>query len=89
MSGLAPLTEASQEEWSLLLVDLASSPTSAAEVAAAVGQGRQPGQVLVAFGPHVQESLLEEARAAGFDRVLTRGQFTAQLPAILAGVPAG
>jgi len=34
---------------------------------------------LIAFGPHVHQRRLESARAAGFDAVLTRGQFHSQL----------
>lgn len=39
----------------------------------------------LAFGPHVDTNALANATAAGFDRVLPRSQFSAQLPAILQG----
>lgn len=38
---------------------------------------------IVAFGPHVHESLLAAARLAGCDDVISRGQFFAQLDAIV------
>lgn len=39
---------------------------------------------LVAFASHVHTALLEEARAAGCDEVLTRGTLAANLPRLLA-----
>ena len=39
---------------------------------------------IVAFGPHVHESLLAAAAQAGCDEVTSRGQFFAQLDALLA-----
>jgi len=38
---------------------------------------------VLAFGPHVEEAALEEARRLGADRVVTRGQLSAGLPEIL------
>ncbi len=38
----------------------------------------------IAFAQHVKEDLLQSARNASFDAVLTRGQFTHQLPELVA-----
>lgn len=38
---------------------------------------------VVAFGPHVQGELLEEAETSGCDGVFTRGEFHAKLPQII------
>jgi DNA-binding NarL/FixJ family response regulator len=38
-----------------------------------------PGAEVVAFGPHVAEAALEEARRAGADRVLVRSVFVREL----------
>lgn len=38
---------------------------------------------VVAYGPHVRKPLLESARAAGCDLVLSRGEFDASLPKLL------
>jgi CheY-like chemotaxis protein len=56
------------------------------DVATSVAQlkalpGAKP--ILIAFGPHVHESLLAAAQAAGCDEVLSRGQFFAHLDEIL------
>lgn len=44
---------------------------------------RAPESRLVAFGPHVMEDLLSEARAAGAE-VLPRGAFVKRLPELVA-----
>lgn len=40
---------------------------------------------VVAFGPHVHAERLADARQAGCDEVVSRGEFFARLDAILAG----
>ena len=45
--------------------------------------GRRRRPTIVAFGPHVHEERLAAAREAGCDEVVSRGQFFAQLDAIL------
>jgi CheY-like chemotaxis protein len=67
----------------LVIVDLS---TPSLDVAALVGRVKSLGEAspaIVAFGPHVHESLLAAARDAGCDEVVSRGQFFAQLDAIL------
>ncbi len=39
----------------------------------------------LAFGPHVHKPLLEAAASAGFDAVMSRGQFHASMDQLLAG----
>lgn len=36
----------------------------------------------IAFGPHVERQLLDDAQTAGVDRVLTRNQFNSLLPSL-------
>ena len=43
-----------------------------------------PGTTFTAFAPHVHTAKIESAREAGFDRVLTRGQFHASMHEIFA-----
>jgi CheY-like chemotaxis protein len=67
----------------LLLVDLSTSglkPQTLIDRLPAAGASRP---TIVAFGPHVHESLLSAAREAGCDEVVSRGQFFSQLDAIL------
>lgn len=44
---------------------------------------------IVAFGPHVSREAIAAARDAGATRVLARSAFVRELPALLAGPPAG
>ena len=67
----------------LLLVDL-----DAAGAIDAIERCRTmvPTPRIVAFGPHVREDLLAEAREAGADEVLPRSAFVTRLPQLLQSV---
>lgn len=43
---------------------------------------RFPAARVIAYAPHVQIARIKAARQAGFDEVMTRGQFDAWLPQI-------
>jgi DNA-binding NarL/FixJ family response regulator len=64
----------------LVLVDL-----QARDAVAALERVREraPEAQVVAFAPHVAEDALSAARAAGADRVLVRGVFVRELPALV------
>lgn len=47
------------------------------------GLGREPKLTILAWGPHVAKELLQAARDAGADEVLTRGAFDHNLEQIL------
>jgi CheY-like chemotaxis protein len=67
----------------LVLIDLAERDL---ELEAVVDQLRRlprPPEAIVAFGPHVQASLLQRARDIGCDEVLTRGEFNKRMSAVL------
>ena len=65
---------------SLLLVDL---ETQGAVEAIERCRTMLPTPRIVAFGPHVREDLLAEARDAGADDVLARSAFVTRLPQLL------
>jgi len=69
-----------------LVVDLEHG---AAEPAAILNllAGISPRPYAIAYGPHVKESLLAAAQAAGFDLVLSRGQFDKQIGQLLQSLP--
>ena len=54
----------------VIVVDLARFGNAVGDIRAAAPDAR-----IVAFGPHVDDELLERARAAGADTVLARSQF--------------
>jgi hypothetical protein len=72
----------------LVMFDLSHLGSTAADVVAAVQAG-SPGAQIVAFGPHVDERLLDSARNAGCDVVMSNGQFHRVHEAILAKLGAG
>lgn len=77
--------DASAAGFDLVILDLQGLREAAA---AAVGRLRQaPGEErppkLVAFGPHVATALLDEARAAGADAVVSRGEILGSFAAVL------
>jgi hypothetical protein len=51
-------------------------------VEAAAGQAGRPFR-LVAFGPHVAKQRLDEARAAGADDAVSRGELLGSFPALV------
>ncbi len=44
-----------------------------------------PNATTVAYGPHVHEAKLQRAVEAGFDQVMTRGQFDRQMQSLIYG----
>jgi DNA-binding response OmpR family regulator len=80
------LAAAGADECALLIIDLS---TPGLDVASAVSRWREAADAaskIIAFGPHVHEAKLAAARAAGCDRVLTRGQFFSQSQTLLRDV---
>ena len=53
------------------------------DIAADVGALKQGNATVIAVGPHVHEAKLELAKASGCDSVLTKGQASRELGAIL------
>jgi CheY-like chemotaxis protein len=68
----------------LLIVDLSASSVDVAAIVAQKKSRLSAPPTIIAFGPHVHEARLAAAEQAGCDEVLSRGQFFAQLDAILA-----
>ncbi|MCC7086597.1 MAG: hypothetical protein IT427_16485 [Pirellulales bacterium] len=68
----------------IALIDLNSPGVDPAAVVPRLRELNDPPKSIVAFGPHVQESKLAAARAAGCDLVLARGQFNAQMDRLIA-----
>ncbi len=64
-----------------LLLDLTTPGLNVSDVLAALPAAGRPH--VIAFGPHVQAALLNDARKAGCDEVLPRSKFTATLVDIL------
>lgn len=69
----------------VLAIDLATPALDMAAIVSQLKASRGTSLRIVAFGPHVHEDKLAAARDAGCDVVVSRGQFFAQVGAILSG----
>ncbi len=67
----------------IVLLDLNSPAIDPSVIVPRLKSLAKPPQAIVAFGPHVHAAKLAAAEAAGCDLVLTRGQFDAQMDALL------
>ena len=84
LERLAKSDAGSSQQSPLLLIDLSTTGLNVGELVKSLREQATPVRVF-AFGPHVHEQRLAEARDAGCDRVLSRGQFQAQIDALVAG----
>jgi DNA-binding response OmpR family regulator len=73
-----------QTEPALVLVDLEGDRSTWMGVLEHVGRSEKSGARLVAFGPHEDLDAMETARRLGCDPVLTKGQFSRDLPGLVA-----
>ena len=64
-----------------VLVDLAATPGTPDDVA--VLRAQAPELEVIGYCRHTQEALIARGEAAGCTRVLTQGEFSAQLPQLL------
>ncbi len=78
-SGDAAIERLNAGGYRLVLIDLETPRLDIAALRQSSGE-----TPLVAYGPHVRVPLLESARRAGCDEVLTRGQFDASMREVLA-----
>jgi DNA-binding response OmpR family regulator len=72
-----------ENDYRLAIVDLTTASRELPELVEGLRQSNRNIRIL-AFGPHVQNELLDRARSAGCDAVLTRGQFHARAAEIIA-----
>ena len=75
--------ELAQHECDLVILDLSCSLFTPDQVMQVLNTSEQTMKTL-AFGPHVQEEKLQAAVAAGFDSVMSNGQFNQSLMQIFA-----
>ncbi len=81
----APAIAASADECRAVLIDLRTPGLDVAELVNALRQqtARLSARLtIIACGPHVHEQRLDEARRAGCDLVVTRGQLDREAEAI-------
>ena len=67
----------------VLFLDLTAEKLTASDSLQVYREHTGPDTTFLAFGPHVDTSELARARNAGCHRVLSRGEFSAQLPKLI------
>jgi AmiR/NasT family two-component response regulator len=70
----------------VLLIDLASPALDSVNAIRAIKAGEQKGTVVIGYVDHTRADLMEAARAAGCDQVLSKGEFARRLPELLQGL---
>lgn len=79
------LAKAAEGASELVVVDLSHPGIDPARLMLELKPLLDPATRTLAFGPHVHKPLLEAAAAAGFDAVMSRGQFHANMDQLLSG----
>jgi len=81
------LLEAARSRPDLIIVDLDADSVDPLGVVGELRSLAPSGAPrLIGFASHVRETVLREARRAGYDEVLTRGALAANLPGLLASL---
>jgi CheY-like chemotaxis protein len=69
----------------VLLIDLGNAKLEAVQAIAAVKQDAETkGVTVIGYIGHEQQETIDAAKAAGADRVMSKGEFTRRLPELLA-----
>src|SRR4051812_13397543 len=83
----AALSDKISADCRLALIDLSLDRLNLPASVTAIRAGAPSAQI-IAYGPHVDEAALADAKEAGCDQVLTRGQFHKQYADLLASAGA-
>lgn len=70
----------------VLLIDLASPKLDAINAVKAIKSGEGRETTIIGYVDHTREDLIEQARAAGCDQVMSKGEFARRLPELLSGL---
>lgn len=82
--GTRVVDEVAREKPDVLLIDLASPQLDAVNAIREIK--RSGGPTVIGYVDHTREDLIEAARRAGCDQVLSKGEFARRLPELLAGI---
>src|SRR5205085_10630336 len=70
----------------VLLIDLGSPHLDAVNAIKEIKSGDCKSTVVIGYLDHTREDLIEAARAAGCDQVMSKGEFARRLPELLDGL---
>jgi len=83
-SGVAE--QVAKDKPDVLLIDLASPKLDAVNAIRSIKSGESKATVVIGYVDHTREDLIEAARAAGCDQVMSKGEFARRLPELLDGI---
>ena len=83
MNPSALIEKAGAAAVALVILDLGTPGLDTRDLVPKLRALEQPPKAIIAYGPHVHEARLAAAAEAGCNEVFTRGQFNAQMSAIL------
>jgi DNA-binding NarL/FixJ family response regulator len=70
----------------VLLIDLASPQLDAVNAIREIKSGEGKQITVIGYVDHTRADLIEAARAAGCDQVMSKGEFARRLPELLEGI---
>ena len=70
----------------VLLIDLASPQLDAVNAIREIKSGGSKSVTVIGYVDHTREDVIEAAKAAGCDQVLSKGEFARRLPELLEGI---
>jgi DNA-binding NarL/FixJ family response regulator len=70
----------------VLLIDLASPQLDAVNAIREIKKGEGKHTTVIGYVDHTRTDLIEAARAAGCDQVMSKGEFARRLPELLEGI---
>jgi DNA-binding NarL/FixJ family response regulator len=84
--GTKVAEQVAREKPDVLLIDLGAPQLDAVNAVKEIKSGEAKGTVVIGYVDHTREDLIEAARAAGCDQVLSKGEFARRLPELLDGI---
>ncbi|HUJ24664.1 MAG TPA: hypothetical protein VLW85_01510 [Myxococcales bacterium] len=84
--GADVAAEVAKDKPDVLLIDLASQKFDAIAAVKQVKSGECKGCTVIGYVDHTREDVIEAARKAGCDQVMSKGEFARRLPELLEGI---
>ena len=84
--GADVVAEVAKEKPDVLLIDLASQKFDAVSAVKQIKSGECKGCTVIGYVDHTREDVIEAARQAGCDQVMSKGEFARRLPELLDGI---
>ena len=85
--GTRVVDQVAKDKPDVLLIDLAAPALDSVNAVAALkGDPATKDVTVIGYADHTREDLIDAARKAGCDRVMSKGEFARRLPEILDGI---